>query len=141
MKVGLDSSFIIDLLARGTPRHAATLASFKHLRDRSEFVLCDHAILESFAVLSRSPKPVGMPAAEAERLLLDNFPNVAIAPLQPGAAWKAIRHTLALGFWGGRVYDAAIALATYEAGARLLITWNVKHFFSIAPVGLEVREP
>jgi hypothetical protein len=141
MKIGLDSSFIIDLLARDAPRHAATLASFKQLRDGAEFVLCDHAILESFAVLSRSPKPIGMPAGQAERLLLDNFPKVAIAPLRPGMGWEAIRHTLAHGHWGGRVYDTTIALATYEAGARLLLTWNAKHFHTIAPVGLEVREP
>jgi hypothetical protein len=49
--------------------------------------------------------------------------------------------TVDRGFAGARVFDVAIALAAYEAGARFLLTWNVRHFISIAPVGLEIRQP
>lgn len=58
-----------------------------------------------------------------------------------GLAWDTIHHTLRRGFAGARVYDAVIALAAYEAGARLLLTWNVRHFISVALVGLEIRQP
>jgi hypothetical protein len=69
------------------------------------------------------------------------FFSATIAPLRAAMPWDFIRLMLARGFAGGRVYDTAIALATYEAGARLLLTWNVKHFHSIAPTGLEICEP
>ena len=74
-------------------------------------------------------------------MLYESFGKATIAPLRPGSGWDIIRFTLSHGFWGGRVYDTAIALATFEAGARLLLTWNVKHFHAVAPFGLEVREP
>jgi predicted nucleic acid-binding protein len=142
MKVGLDSSFIIHLLRHGSPQHRATLECYQKLKDDgATFVVCDHALLESFSVMSRSPAPTGLPAGEAERVLREGCGHMEIAPIRPGLGWDTIRHTLSRGYWGGRVYDAVIALAVYEAGARLLLTWNVRHFLTVAPVGLEVREP
>jgi predicted nucleic acid-binding protein len=142
LKVGIDSSVIVPLLNKGHSRHARAKAAYESLLGGgAEFLLTDHAILESFSVLSRAPEPIGIPRGEVEQALFESFGSAAIAPIRAGIAWDVIRLTLSRGFRGGRVYDAAIALATYEAGARLLITWNVKHFHSIAPVGLEVREP
>jgi predicted nucleic acid-binding protein len=142
MKVGLDSSFIINLLRTGTAQHRATWECYQKLReDGATFVVSDHALLESFSVMSRAPAPTGLPPIEAERVLREGCGEMEIAPTRTGIAWDTIRHTLSRGHWGGRIYDAVIALAIYEAGARLLLTWNVRHFYSVAPVGLEVREP
>ena len=142
MKVALDTNVLVQLFSTGAERHAQTLSSYQeHKHGGAEFVLAENVLLEAFSVLSRSPKPVGIPPREAERLLTEHFHNAIIAPLRPGFAWEAMRHTLARGFWGGRVWDTAIAIAVYEAGARVLLTWNARHFQTVAPVGLEVREP
>jgi hypothetical protein len=37
------------------------------------------------------------------------------------------------------VYDALIAWCAADAGATVLLTWNLKHFAAIAPAGLEVH--
>jgi predicted nucleic acid-binding protein len=42
---------------------------------------------------------------------------------------------------GGILYDAVIAHAAFNAGAGVLLTWNVRDFIRIAPVGLEVMTP
>ena len=142
MKIGLDTSVIVPLINKAHYRHAAAFAAYNSLRAaQAELVLTDHAILESFSVLSRAPEPIGVPPPEAEQSLREIFGSATVAPLRSGAAWDAIRLTLTRGYWGGRVYETAIALATFEAGARVLLTWNVKDFISIAPAGLEVREP
>jgi predicted nucleic acid-binding protein len=142
LKVGIDASVIVPLLAKRSANHQRAWAAYDSLTAaHAEFVVTDHALLESFSVLSRAPAPLGTGHNEAEELLKRNFSSTTIAPLAPGMAWDIIRLTLSRGFWGGRVYDAAIAYATFEAGARLLLTWNVKDFHSVAPVGLEVREP
>src|ERR1017187_3021578 len=107
----------------------------------AQFIVAEHALLESFSVLTRSPEPVRTLPGVAERLLHENFDGCIVGSRDPGAAWTAIRHTISRGHYGGRLFDFLIALASYEAGARLLLTWNVKHFQSIAPAGLEVREP
>lgn len=142
MRVGLDSDVIIELVSEAGTRHEATHASYETLvASGTEFVVTDHALLEAFSVLSRSPAPVGVAPKEAERMLKETLGGHIIAPIRAGLAWETIRHTLDRGFAGGRVYDAVIALATYEAGARLLLTWNLKHFLTIAPAGLEIRQP
>jgi predicted nucleic acid-binding protein len=142
MKVALDSSFVITLLRRGTPRHEKTWACYQKYREEgATFMVSDHVLLESFSVMSRSPAPAGLRPAEAERVLREGCGAMEIAPTRPGLAWDTIRHTLSRGYWGGRIYDAVIAMAVYEAGARVLLTWNARHFHAVAPVGLEVREP
>jgi hypothetical protein len=93
------------------------------------------------SMLSRAPEPVGVPPTEAEQSLGEIFGSATVALLRSGAAWDTIRLTLSRGYWGGRVYDTPIALATFETGARLLLTWNVTDFISAAAAGLEVREP
>jgi predicted nucleic acid-binding protein len=142
LRAGLDSSVLVDMLYVLSDRHVRSRDAYNELIDSGvEIVLTDHAILETFSVLTRRPLPMRTAPDVAERQLLDAFANVVIAPFRPGLAWETIRHTISRGFYGGRVYDASIALATYEAGARLLLTWNVKHFLTVAPAGLEIREP
>lgn len=142
MKIALDADLVVHLIATDSPRNAATVSCYEgHRKGGDEFVLAENALLEAFSVLTRAPKPFATPGREAERILRAHFGTSVTAPIRPGLALEAIRHTLDRGFAGGRVYDAAIALATYEAGARLLLTWNVRHFISVAPVGLEVRHP
>src|SRR5262249_23561395 len=129
-------------IARFALRHSTTLAACKRYRaEGAEFVIAEHALLEAFSVLSRSPKPIGMPALTARHALYRNFGDAKVAAFRPGAGWAAIDHTLLRGFWGARVYDVAIALSSYEAGAQVLLTWNPRHFLPIAPPGLEIREP
>ena len=140
--MGLDSDVIIELVCEAGIRHKATHASYESLlANGAEFVVTDHALLEAFSVLSRSPAPVRVAPAQAERMLKQTLGSHRIAPIRAGLAWETIRHTVERGFLGGRVYDAIIALATYEAGASALLTWNVKHFLTVAPVGLEIRHP
>ena len=142
MKIGLDADVVIQLISKEADRHSATMAGLARHRDAGdEFILAENVLLEAFAVLSRAPKPTGIHPSEAVRALHDLFGQATTAPIPRGLALEAIRHTFDRGFAGGRVYDAAIALAAYEAGAQLLLTWNVKHFISVAPVGLEVRHP
>jgi hypothetical protein len=77
-----------------------------------------------------------------ERILLENFSKNAETPnLAPSMIWSAIRETVLRDLGGGRVYDTTIAVSTFQAGATLLLTWNVKDFLSVAPAGLEIREP
>jgi len=142
LRAGLDSSVLVDMLYVLGERHVRSRDAYNELIDSgAEIVLTDHAILEAFSVLTRSPLPMRMAPELAEHHLLDVFSSAIIAPFRPGLAWATIRHTISRGFHGGRVYDAAIALATFEAGARLLLTWNLKHFHTVAPPDLEVREP
>lgn len=142
MKIGLNTDVVVELLSKDSERHARTFACYEeHRRAGDEIILVENVLLEAFRVLTGAPKPTGMPPREAVQLLQDDFGDVITAPIRRGLAWDTMHHTVGRGFSGGRVFDAAIALAAYEAGARLFLTWNVRHFISVAPVGLEIRQP
>jgi predicted nucleic acid-binding protein len=142
MKTGLDTSVIIHILRKGSPQHEASWSRYLQQREAgAEFVITDQALLEAFSVLTRIPRPYRLEPEEAELGLKTHFGSATIAPTRTGAGWETIRHTISRGFSGGRIFDAVIALATLEAGARLLLTWNVRHFLRVAPAGLEIRQP
>jgi predicted nucleic acid-binding protein len=69
------------------------------------------------------------------------YRTATIVGLTPHTTWSTINAVSREGIGGGRVYDAAIAGCIAEAGATVVFTWNVKHFVTVAPPGLEVREP
>jgi predicted nucleic acid-binding protein len=140
MKIGLDANFIVDLLAKDSPRQSATRACYERHREAGdEFLLVENVLLEAFSALSRGP--VWMPPREVVRSLEEHFGDTITAPIRRGLAWDTIHHLIARGFAGRRIYDAAIALAAFEAGATVMLTWNVRHFIGVAPVGLEIRQP
>lgn len=130
------------LLSKGSPLHAAARDAYRRLLENgSELIFSEQVIIETFSVLSRSPKPLGVEPRFAGQILTDLCKGATIAPFRQGLGLDAIRQTLERGHHGGRVYDAVIALSVYEAGARVLLTWSTRRFHSIAPAGLEVREP
>ena len=86
--------------------------------------------------------PYRFPTDEAERLLLENFSEGAEIPgIEASIVWTAMREVTQGGVGGGRIYDTVIALSSFRAGAKILLTWNVRDFLPIAPAGLEIREP
>ncbi|MEO8099042.1 MAG: PIN domain-containing protein [Acidobacteriota bacterium] len=142
MKIALDTNVVVEYLTMDSAKHGVTRACCdRYEAAGAEFVLAEHCILEAFSVLSRMPRSVALPPRDIETLLLRGFGHATVAPIRRGLAWETVRHTLDRGFSGGRVYDAVIALSAFEAGAEVLLTWNMKHFLTIAPVGLEIREP
>ena len=56
------------------------------------------------------------------------------------AGWQ-LREFARRGIGGARIYDAVIALCSYEAGATVLLTWDRSDFLPVAPAGLTVAEP
>ena len=105
-------------------------------------VIAGHALLECFAVLTRLPGSLRTPPQTALRILDLCFGDgTEICGLSPQDCWSAMGELAGSGRGGGRVYDAVIARATGRAGASVLLTWNVSEFLSVAPPGLEIREP
>ena len=143
LKVGWDTSCLVPLLITEHGFHGPTRAEWERLRaGDSQFVVSCHALLECFSVLTRMPAPYRRPPPVAERLLRDNFASQAEIPdLGPGLLWPWLQELAANGISGGSIYDAVIARSTFEAGAGVLLTWNLDDFLRVAPAGLEVLTP
>jgi predicted nucleic acid-binding protein len=142
-RVALDSSYLIPLLADWHEHHSRTLRSYQRWTDSgAQIVLPVHSILECYSVLTRLPAPYRLPPDIARQALDDNFSATAlIVGVKAGGMWERMESLARLGFGGGRVYDALIAWCAADAGATILLTWNLKHFTAIASSGLEIQQP
>src|SRR5271165_929331 len=139
-RIALDSSYLIALLCDWHANHPRTLRSYQHWHDRqAQIILPVHAALECYSVLTRFPAPYRMPPDVARQTMEENFRRTAlVAGLKAVDAWERIESLSRLGLGGGQVYDAVIAWCAADAGAAVLLTWNIKHFVAIAPPNLEV---
>ena len=123
--------------------HAATRTRYDDLRRAgARFIVAAHSLLECFSVLTRMPPPYRFSPEKARRLLLENLSgSAAISGVDPELCWSTIRELSQQSLGGGLVYDAVIARSVRQAGATVLLTWNVRDFLLVAPAGLDIREP
>jgi predicted nucleic acid-binding protein len=142
-RFGLDSSCVIALLSDWHIHHRTTLDCYQNLIAAGGIpVVPGHALLESFAVMTRLPAPYRVPPELAKQVLETSFANTAVIEAVTSAGvWATMDLVAQQGLGGGRIYDAMIASSVLEARAHVLYTWNVKHFAAVAPAALEIRQP
>jgi predicted nucleic acid-binding protein len=102
-----------------------SLLAWHELHTRAASVLKDvrclpaHALVESFAVLSRLPAPRAVRPSMAHRLLDHSFPDEPLT-LSPSGHLAALQRLAKAEMGGGRIYDAIIGATAAEAGVQLL---------------------
>jgi predicted nucleic acid-binding protein len=120
-----------------------TISAVERRLDAGEqLALAAPALVEAYAVLTRLPAPHRLSPADALHLLADNFEkNAPTVALTPREYWLLMRVAPATSVYGGRIYDAVIAACARKAGARELLTLNLKHFESFADESLRITSP
>ncbi len=109
-----DTSVAIAALVAGHVAHEAA----NHRLSRSPAVLVDHALLECYSVLTRTPA-FALADADAARVLAGAFPGGVLSlPTRRRAALPAL--LARQGIRGGAVYDALIAATALHHGVGLL---------------------
>jgi predicted nucleic acid-binding protein len=104
-------------------------------------VIAVHAIAETYAVLTRLPPPHRLAPADAWTLVRTNFvDNTALVTLDAPAHVAALERLAGAGIGGGRTYDALIAACVENSNARVLLTFNRRHF-DPPPRGITIVEP
>lgn len=106
--VTVDTSLAVPLLLRN---HEAHTTSVKWRAGRS-LSLCDHAWIETYAVLTRLPGPARVLPEDAARLLTSNFSQPL--PPKPGTLTKAVEIFSTTGIAGGASYDGWVALVALD---------------------------
>jgi predicted nucleic acid-binding protein len=111
--LAIDTSVAIPLLVQTHVSHAAVVAWW----GGRELALSGHAAVETYSVLTRLPGDVRLAPADAARLMAERFAQPLILRARTS---QALPELLAgHGIAGGAVYDALVALAAVEHGARL----------------------
>ena len=92
-------------------------------------IVAAHALIESYAVLTRLPAPHRLSPADTLELLEANFLGTSKIVALDGASYRALlRRAPEEGIAGGRTYDAVIAACAEKARATALLTFNDSHF-------------
>ena len=122
--------------------HGAAVADIERRFDLGErLAIAAHALIETYAVLTRLPAPHRLAPADAWALVKANFVESATVLALDGPAHIALLGRLAtMGIGGGRSYDAVIAACVGEARVDALVTFNPRHF-DPPPQGVAVLEP
>lgn len=126
----VDSSCMVAAVCGWHEHHAAAAAAIERRLDNGQrLAVPAHALVETYAVLTRLPPPHRLSPADAWALVKGNFVDHAtLATLDAGAHVKILDRLAANAVGGGRAYDAIIGAAAVDAGAVELLTFNAKHF-------------
>lgn len=112
-QVVLDTSVAVPLLVTSHEAHRSVTEA---LGDRTA-ALAGHALLETYAVLTRLPGDARVAPADAVRLLRERFEPAAV--LDSRTARSAPEVLAGAGVAGGATYDGLVALAARSAGLPL----------------------
>lgn len=100
-----------------------------------------HCCLEFYAVATRLPEEYRLAPKDALRLLeqevLERF---QVAELPPGSRLAMLQTAMQERVAGGRIYDAHIAEVACQAGAKVVVTENLRHFSGLVRQGLRVLD-
>ena len=133
---------MVAALCQWHERHAAAVRAIEERFDRGdELASAAHALLETYAVLTRLPAPHRLATADAWAAIKGSFVDGASIVGLTGAGYASVLGRLAAeGIAGGRSYDAVIAESAVRGKATELLTFNPKHF-APPPPGVVVVEP
>lgn len=138
----LDSSCMVAAVCSWHERHRAAVSAIERRLDHGEkLAVAAHALVETYAVLTRLPAPHRLAPADAWTLVDGNFARSArVVALSAAAHLKLLVQLARAGTGGGRTYDAVIAECASQAKVNALLTFNPRHF-EPAPRGVVVVVP
>lgn len=141
-RFALDTSCMVALVCTWHERHGDAVAAVESRLDRGATVaVAAHALVETYAVLTRLPPPHRLAPADAWAVVQGNFVESAMVVTLSGRDHVALLGRLAdSGIGGGRSYDAIIAACAVKANAVELLTFNPRHFLP-PPEGVAIVEP
>ena len=139
----LDSSCMIAAVCAWHERHDDAAQAIHVRFDRGDrLAIAAHALVETYAVLTRLPAPHRLAPAVAWALIDANFvKHATVAMLTARGQVALLRRLAGENVSGGRSYDALIAETARRSGAGEILTLNPRHFESLAQGGVVIIDP
>jgi predicted nucleic acid-binding protein len=101
-----------------------------------------HTLAELYAVLSRLPGSSRQRPEQAALIITDIAGLLEPVALTADEYVAAIRRAAGSSISGGTIYDALLIACARKAKAKMIYTWNVRHFRAVAPELAErIQEP
>ena len=131
MKEFFDTSVLVGAFWGGHPHHEASLKRFSAANKRKS-ACAMHTLAEVYATMTALPVKNVIPPEQAMLFVQEARDRLTIVTLTEDEYYNTIEQAAALGFTSGRVYDALL-LRCAARKAKVIYTWNLKHFRTISP--------
>lgn len=143
MRVLFDTSAIVPALVDQLPNHEAAFHALSVYTDTPNEAVCStHCLAECYAVLTALPLARRITPAEAQRLIADSVAGHMTVHSLSGAKYlEAIALVAQKGLMSGAVYDALHVAVAVESHSDRIVTYNLRHFRSLAPESITVVTP
>jgi predicted nucleic acid-binding protein len=127
LKWFFDTSVLVPAFVEEHVHHELSLAAF--LRADKKTGCCSaHSLLEFYAVITRLPGRDRISSDQVLLLVQNIRERLTIISLSPEDHFAILEKSAAARVFGGTVYDVLLAHCALKASAKILCTWNVKHF-------------
>jgi predicted nucleic acid-binding protein len=139
--IALDTNVVVAALSEWHDHHARSAPVLDRLLAGNErFLVPSQALREAYAVITRMPRELKRTPEDAYEMLRSLVTPCEIVDVHLDT-WALLERAAQLGAVSGQIHDAHLAHVAASAGAKTLLTWNVRHMRLVAPTGLDVREP
>ena len=139
-----DSGCMIATVSDWHPHHRRAAAEIDRRLDNGEpMFIAGPALVESFSVLTRLPRPYRVPPRDCLTLLQVSFLDYAesVVALAGDAYRRLIGAAAEGGIAGGQLYDAVIVFCARAANVSTLLTFNERHFLPFVGLDLAIVVP
>lgn len=137
-----DTNCLVAMASISHKQHRATNADRDRRQARGEpMVVVMHCIEEAYSVLTRSPAPMRCRPADAWVWVHAWTKQAVLVDLKPQERLDALHAGVELGIAGGQIHDCLIAACARKAGAKTLVTWNLRHFARWGGADLDIVNP
>src|SRR5882724_7541764 len=119
MTIVADTNVIIAAAVKNHPFHTPAASAIASALQRRELLMAQHALLESYSVLTRGPAPLRTQPHVAYQMLHITYGSCPTIGASLRDVWQFLRER-DFRTAGGRMYDALIAVTAIEAGAKQL---------------------
>ena len=143
MKAFIDTSVIVPALIDQLPNHqAALLALSENANEPNQAICSTHSLAECYAVFTALPLARRITPSEAQQLITESIAGrLTVRGLTRADYLEATALVAQRGLLSGAIYDALHVVAAIRAQSERIVTYNVRHFLSLAPDHITVVTP
>ncbi|MBN2234200.1 MAG: PIN domain-containing protein [Opitutales bacterium] len=143
MKLYFDTSVLIAALLQQHPQHAS---AYRHLHSvkvkECEGWITTHGLAELYSTLSALPLKPRLFPADANRIIQHSIlPLFTLVSLTTEHYLHALQLTVESNLPSGAIYDALHLIGARDANCDTLLTFNLRHFQTLAPKDPLITQP
>ena len=128
----LDSSVFVAAFWQGHPQHEPSLRIVASA-NRRRSCCAMHTLAEVYATMTALPVKEVIPPDQALLFVQEVRNRCTVITLDEEEYWAAIEGAAEGGVRSGKVYDALLLACARKAKAKIIYTWNLRHFQALAP--------